>query len=172
MVMKREWVLLVYKIPSHPTRLRAHVWRRLQRCGAVYLQDSVSVVPATSELAENMQWIADEIREVGGDAFLFRATATSPKEESTIEGLFGGVSRAEAGKLLEALRGVEGRLHRKAGPQVLAEVEDELRHIRQAALKLRLRSHFPVAEEEALHKRLRAARDRLDRHALRATRRR
>ncbi len=170
--MKREWVLLVYKIPSHPTRLRAHVWRRLQRCGAVYLQDSVSIVPATSELAENMQWIADEIREMGGDAFLFRAIATSPKEEGKIEGLFGGVSRAEARKLLEALRGVEGRLHQKAGPQVLAEVEDELRRIRQAALKLRLRSHFPVAEEEALHKRLRAARDRLDRHALRAARRR
>ena len=170
--MKLEWVLLVYKIPSHPTRLRAHVWRRLQRCGAIYLQDSISIVPATSELAENMQWIADEIREVGGDAYLFRATATSPKEESQIERLFGGASRAEAGKLLEALRGVEGRLKPSAAPQVLAEAEDELRRIRQAALKLRLRSHFPVAEEEVLHKRLRAARDRLDRHALRAVRRR
>ncbi len=170
--MKREWVLLVYKIPSQPTRLRAHVWRQLQRCGAVYLQNSVSIVPATSELAENMQWIADEIREVGGDAFLFRATATSPKEEGQIERLFGGASRAEAGKLLEALRAVEGRLKPKTGPQSLAEAEDELRRIRQAALKLRLRSHFPVAEEEVLHKRLRAARDRLDRHALRAAGRR
>lgn len=170
--MKRDWVLLIYKIPSQPTRLRAHVWRRLQRCGAIYLQDSVSIVPATSELAENMQWIADEIREMGGDAFLFRATATSPKEEGQIEGRFGSASRAEAGKLLEALRGVEGRLRAQARPQALAEAEDELRRIRQAALKLRLRSHFPVAAEETLHKRLRAARDRLDRHALRAARRR
>ena len=59
-VMKREWVLLVYKIPPHPTRLRAQVWRKLQRYGAIYLQNSVCIVPATSELAENMQWIADE----------------------------------------------------------------------------------------------------------------
>ncbi len=170
--MKREWVILVYKIPPQPTRLRAQVWRHLQRVGAIYLQDSISIVPATSELTENMQWIADEIREMGGEALVFRATATSPKEDGQIERLFSGVSRTESGKLLEALRGVEGRLRKSAPPQVLAEAEDELRRIRQAALKLRLRSHFPVAEEEALHKRLRAARDRLDRHALRALRRR
>jgi hypothetical protein len=119
-----------------------------------------------------MQWIADEIREMGGDALLFRATATSPKEESQIERLFGGASRAEAGRLLEALRGVERRLKPGATPQVIAEAEDGLRRIRQAALKLRLRSHFPVAAEETLHKRLRVARDRLDRQALRAARRR
>jgi hypothetical protein len=170
--MKREWVLLVYKIPSHPTRLRAKVWRQLQRCGGIYLQNSVSIVPATSELAENMRWIADEIREMGGEAIVFRAITTSPNEESQIERLFGAASRAEAGKLLHALRAVEGCLKPKAGPQILAEAEEELRRIRQAALKLRLRSHFPVAEEEALHKRLRAARDRLDRRALRAARRR
>jgi hypothetical protein len=170
--MTHEWILLVYKIPPHPTRLRAQVWRQLQRCGAIYLQNSVSIVPATRELAENIQWIADAIREMGGEALVFRATATSPKEESRIERLFGGASRAEAGRLLEALRGVEGRLRSTAAPQVLAEAEDAIRRIRQAALKLRLRSHFPVAEEETLHKRLRAARDRLDRHALRAARRR
>lgn len=166
--MKREWVVLVYKIPSHPTRLRAQVWRNLQRCGAIYLQNSVCIVPATSELAENMQWIADEIREVGGDAYLFRATATAPGQEGRIERLFAEVSRAQAVKLLEALRRVERRPRRHAAPEAVAEAEDELRRIRQAALKLRMRSHFPVPEEEALHRRLRAVRDRLDRQALRA----
>jgi hypothetical protein len=165
--MKREWVLLVYKIPSHPTRLRAQVWRRLQRCGAMYLQNSVSIVPATSELAENMRWIADEIREMGGESYVFRATTTSPGEEGEIERLFGSASRTQARKLLEALSGVERRVRRTAGPQELEEVEDEVRRLRQAALKLRLRSHFPIPEEETLHKRLRAVRERLDRQALR-----
>ncbi len=170
--MKRDWVLLVYKIPSHPTRLRAQVWRKLQRCGAIYLQNSVSIVPATSELAENMQWIADEIREMGGEAHLFRATATSPAQESKIERLFGTASRTEARRLLEALSGVERRVRKGAGPRDVSEAEEEVRRIRQAALKLRLRSHFPAPEEEALHRRLRAVRDRLDQRALRAARRR
>lgn len=165
--MKREWVLLVYKIPPHPTRLRAQVWRQLQRCGAIYLQNSVSIVPATSELAENMRWIADEIREMGGESYVFRATTTSPGEEGEIERLFGSASRRQARKLLEALLAVERRVKRTAGSQELEEFEDEVRRIRQAALKLRLRSHFPVSEEETLHKRLRTLRERLERQTLR-----
>jgi len=170
--MKREWILLVYKIPAHPTRLRAQVWRQLQRCGAIYLQNSVSIVPATSELAENMRWIADEIREMGGESYVFRATTTSPGEEHEIERLFGSAGRTQARKLLEALSAVERHVRRTAGSKELEESEDEVRRIRQAALKLRLRSHFTVPEEETLHKRLRAVRERLDRQALRRPRRR
>jgi DNA-binding transcriptional regulator PaaX len=171
MVMKREWVLLVYKIPSQPTRLRAQVWRRLQRCGAIYLQDSVSIVPATSELAENMQWIADEIREVGGEAFLFRATTTSVEQEGRIEGLFRAAARTQAQRLLEALSELGTRTRGTASPREVDEAEDEVRRIRQAALKLRLRTHFPVSEEETLHKRLRSMRERVDQLLLRRTRR-
>lgn len=172
MVMKHEWVVLVYKIPSHPTRLRAMVWRRLQRCGAIYLQNSICILPATSELAENMQWIADEIREVGGDAYLFRASTMSPTQEEELERFFVASSRAEAARLTGALHRLGQRLRAGVSTQVLTAVEDELRRIRQAALKLRLRSHFPAPEEEALHRRLRAVRDRLDRQALRGPRRR
>jgi DNA-binding transcriptional regulator PaaX len=170
--MKHEWVVLVYKIPPHPTRLRAQVWRRLQRCGAIYLQNSVSIVPATSELAENMRWIADEIREMGGEAFVFRATAGSPAEERQIEGLFGSAVRGQARRLLDSLSRVEKRVRRLIKPEEVDAAEDEVRRIRQAALKLRLRSHFPVREEEVLHKRLGILRERLDRQALRRPRRR
>ena len=170
--MKHEWVVLVYKIPPHPTRLRAQVWRQLQRCGAIYLQNSVSIAPATSELAENMRWIADEIREMGGEAFVFRATAGSPAEERQIEGLFAETARGQARKLLDSLSRVESRARRVAKPEEVDAAEDEVRRIRQAALKLRLRSHFPVREEEVLHRRLGLLRERLDRQALRRPRRR
>jgi hypothetical protein len=170
--MKREWVLLVYKIPSHPTRLRAQVWRKLQRCGAIYLQNSISIAPATSELTENMRWIADEIREMGGEAFVFRATTGSPAEERQIEGLFGAASRGHARRLLGALSVLERRVRGSPRALELEETDEELRRIRQAALKLRLRSHFPVPEEESLHQRLRTLRERLDRQALRRARRR
>ncbi len=169
--MKREWVLLIYKIPSQPTRLRAQIWRALQRCGAIYLQDSVSIVPATSELTENMQWIADDIRELGGTAYLFRAATTAPEQDTRIEARFAEGSREEVRRLSADLRGLAARLTPDAPPGGYAAIEDELRRLRQAALKLRARAHFPVKEEEALQRRLRAVRDRLDRVALRAVRR-
>ncbi len=170
--MKREWMLLIYKIPPQPTRLRAQIWRALQRCGALYLQDSVSIVPATTELAENMQWIADEIRELGGTAYLFRASTTAPEQDARIEARFAETSRQEVQRLSAGLRDLESRLTPDASPEDCAVMEDELRRLRQTALTLRARAHFPVKEEEALQRRLRAVRDRLDRVALRATRRR
>ncbi len=169
--MKREWVLLVYKIPSQPTRLRAQIWRALGRCGALYLQDSVAIVPATTELAENMQWIADEIRELGGTAYLFRAAATASGQDERIEARFAEASRSEALRLLASLRTLEIKVAPTASPEACTAIEDELRRLRQAALKLRARAHFPVREEEALQQRLRTVRDRVDRLALRATRR-
>ncbi|MDQ1548465.1 MAG: hypothetical protein QOD27_123, partial [Microbacteriaceae bacterium] len=37
-----EWLVLIYKIPPEPTRLRAGAWRRLKSLGAIYLQNSVA----------------------------------------------------------------------------------------------------------------------------------
>ena len=30
-----EWLVLVYKIPPEPTRLRAGIWRQLKAAGAI-----------------------------------------------------------------------------------------------------------------------------------------
>src|SRR5512136_3009876 len=169
--MKQEWVILIYKIPSQPTRLRAQIWRHLQRIGALYLQDGVSIVPATSELAENMQWIADEIQELGGTAYLFRATATALGQDDRVETRFAETRRSEVLRLLDGVRTLESKVTRDASPETCAVIEDELRRVRQAALKLRARAHFPVKEEETLLRRLRTVRDRLDRVIVRAIRR-
>ena len=41
-----SWLLLIYRVPSEPTRLRAAVWRRLKSLGAIYLQNSAAALPA------------------------------------------------------------------------------------------------------------------------------
>src|ERR1041385_1026342 len=73
-----SWTLLVYKIPSQPSRLRLQVWRKLQRMGALYLQDAVCVLPSRPDLDENMQYIAVAIAEMGGTYHLFQASAFFP----------------------------------------------------------------------------------------------
>lgn len=75
MEQKREqsWVLLVYKVPREPTALRATVWRRLKRLGALLLHDAVWVLPATDWTREQFQWLAVEITELGGEAYLWES---------------------------------------------------------------------------------------------------
>jgi uncharacterized protein YdbL (DUF1318 family) len=67
------WVLLVYKIPREPTASRAQVWRKLKRLGALLLHDAVWVLPATPWTREQFQWLAVEIGELEGEAYLWES---------------------------------------------------------------------------------------------------
>ena len=68
-----SWVLLVYKIPREPTASRAQVWRKLKRLGALLLHDAVWVLPATPWTREQFQWLAVEIGELEGEAYLWES---------------------------------------------------------------------------------------------------
>jgi hypothetical protein len=68
-----SWVLLVYKIPREPTSSRAMIWRKLKRLGALLLHDAVWVLPATPLTREQFQWLAVEIGELEGEAYLWES---------------------------------------------------------------------------------------------------
>jgi len=78
------WVLLVYKVPREPTALRALVWRRLKRLGALLLHDAAWVLPATDWTREQMQWLAVEIGELGGEALLWEAQTLLHGQEDVL----------------------------------------------------------------------------------------
>ena len=68
-----SWVLLVYKIPREPTSSRATIWRKLKRLGALLLHDAVWVLPTTPWTREQFQWLAVEIGELEGEAYLWES---------------------------------------------------------------------------------------------------
>jgi uncharacterized protein YdbL (DUF1318 family) len=70
------WLTLVYRVPSEPTRHRAAVWRRLRTMGAVYVQNSVAVIPSSSERERALRALRNEIVEkMDGKAYLLTSTA-------------------------------------------------------------------------------------------------
>src|SRR5215470_4527962 len=79
-----SWVLLVYKVPREPTALRALVWRRLKRLGALLLHDAAWVLPATDWTREQMQWLAVEIGELGGEALLWETQTLLHGQEDVL----------------------------------------------------------------------------------------
>ena len=70
----RDWLVLIYKIPSEPTRLRATVWRRLKGLGAIYLQNSAAALPASVGAERALKKLRHEILEMSGTAVLMRST--------------------------------------------------------------------------------------------------
>ena len=45
---RHSYLLLIYQVPTQPSAARVAVWRELKRLGALYLQQSVCVMPLTA----------------------------------------------------------------------------------------------------------------------------
>ncbi|HKU11655.1 MAG TPA: Chromate resistance protein ChrB [Sinomonas sp.] len=70
------WLILVYRVPSEPTRLRAAVWRRLRNLGAIYMQNSAAAVPRTAQSERALRALRNEIVEsMSGKAFLVNSSS-------------------------------------------------------------------------------------------------
>jgi hypothetical protein len=157
-----EWVLLIYRIPPHPTRLRLSVWRRLQKMGALYLQDAVCALPARADLTENMQYVAEAIAEAGGVCHLFSANTLLPGGGTQLVESFRALADARFSEIGERARGVEALLSAANSPEALEKAEEELKRERVAYLRARRLAYFGGGQEVQVEARLDALRAALD----------
>jgi DNA-binding transcriptional regulator PaaX len=75
------WLLLVYRVPSEPTRLRAAVWRQLKRLGAIYLQNSAAALPASVSAERALRKLRSEILNMSGTAVLLSCAVLAGEQE-------------------------------------------------------------------------------------------
>src|SRR5947207_3601298 len=75
------WILLSSRLPREPSRLRLAVWRRLKRLGAVLIHDAVWMLPADAKTREAFEWLAEEIEEQGGTAWVWEAVGLSGAQD-------------------------------------------------------------------------------------------
>jgi hypothetical protein len=75
------WLLLVYRVPPEPTRLRSAVWRRLKSLGAIYLQNSAAALPVSVGAERALRKLRSEILDMGGTAALLSCTVLAGAAE-------------------------------------------------------------------------------------------
>lgn len=138
------WVLLSYRLPREPSRLRLAVWRRLKRLGATVLHDAVWLLPADARTREAFEWLAEEIEEQGGTAFLWEASSFGTTQDSAIVAEF----RTEADERYAAIAdsaAALSRLARRPRPAGRARLDQARRQLAGLERALRLesrRDHF------------------------------
>jgi DNA-binding transcriptional regulator PaaX len=75
------WLLLIYRIPPEPTRLRSTVWRRIKALGAIYLQNSVAALPASPTAERSLRKLRREILDMSGTAILLSTSVLAGEAE-------------------------------------------------------------------------------------------
>lgn len=83
-----SWLLLTYKVPAEPTKIRVGIWRRIRSLGAVYLQNSICVLPLTAEHQRQLRMVQSDIEQVGGEAVIFETQALDAKQKERVVAYF------------------------------------------------------------------------------------
>lgn len=101
---ENRWLLLIHQIPPKPNYFRVKIGRRLQRLGAVALKNSVYVLPRSNQAHEDLQWVAREIAEGGGEASVCEASFVEGVSDGHLEALFNTARDADYAQLSEDAR--------------------------------------------------------------------
>lgn len=80
----QEWTLINYRIPREPSTPRITVWRKLKDLGVVSLGDGLAALPADARNQERLEWIAESVREAGGEAIVWTATPTGRRHSADL----------------------------------------------------------------------------------------
>jgi hypothetical protein len=79
-----DWVLLAYRLPRIPSTPRSAVWRKLKRLGVAQLGDGLVALPADARTREQLEWIAEEVADHGGEAVVWLGRPADITAEGTI----------------------------------------------------------------------------------------
>lgn len=106
-----RWLLLVYRVPSEPSRHRATVWRRLRALGAVYLQNSAAALPAGPSAEKSLRRLRRDIQEMDGTAVLLSCTALVGGRD--VRALFQSARDSEYEEILDKCRDFHAGLEKE-----------------------------------------------------------
>jgi ChrB-like protein len=133
-------VQLAYRLPREPSTPRIAVWRRLRRLGAVQIVDGLVALPRDSRTQEQLEWLADEIADAGGEATVWVATPGSAAHERALAERMATSVAAEYRAVIDAAETARER-DATARRRTVSRLRRTLRAIRG-------RDFFPPPERE------------------------
>lgn len=116
-----DWVLLAYRLPREPSTPRITLWRKLRRLGVVQVVDSLVALPADARTKEQLEWLADEVIEAGGEATVWVGRLASAGDERHLAARMAETIRAEYEQVIadaDAAAGERGGSRRRTAARL------------------------------------------------------
>lgn len=151
---ERGWLLISASTAGGAGTLRVQVWRKLRSLGALYLQQSVCLLPARPDVVREVRRLTDRIHHQGGTARALSMTFTDAAEEQTVIDELNAARDAEYAEVLERLPELRRELadEQARGNATYAEVEEseaDLERFRTWLGKIAARDYFAAPGGQA-----------------------
>ena len=134
MITATTWLLLLFSLPTNRNTERVAVWRRLKKMGAVQIKTSTYLLPDEPAQYEQFQWLAQQIRDYGGDSTLVRTQEIEGLTKEKVIAMFNDARAKDYGELRKSLQGFIGRRKKMDVETAAAELErltGQFREIRE-----------------------------------------
>ncbi len=135
--MAAAWLVLILRLPPHPSSLRVRAWRRLRAVGAVALKKSVYLLPFSPENQEHFQWLTQEVHKDGGEATLLKVDQIENMKAVDVIRLFQQARDQDYRQLADRYRTILRGLKRPARGQVARRREEELAQLAREVERIR-----------------------------------
>src|SRR5712691_7489412 len=103
MLVQSKWLFLLYGLPTKKSAARVNLWRQLKKCGALPMKTSAYLLPDKPEHYERLQWLAQQVRDGGGEATIIHVTEIEGLKDRDIVRQFNEARAADYDLLLPAL---------------------------------------------------------------------
>ena len=130
-VKATSWLLLLFSLPTNRNTERVAVWRRLKKMGAVQIKTSTYLLPDEPAQYEQFQWLAQQIRDYGGDSTLVRAQEIEGLAREKVIAMFNEARAKVYAELRKSLQGFIARRKKIDGELAAAELERLTRQFRE-----------------------------------------
>lgn len=117
-----RWLVLTWRLPAASSTGRVATWRSLRRLGAIILTPGAVIVPYSEHFLEQLEWIAEDVVQRGGDAYVLPVTELPEADEEQIRRRMSRERREEYAELRQAAEDLAGRLA-KIDPRVVEPLD-------------------------------------------------
>jgi hypothetical protein len=126
-----SWLLLLYSLPTRQKTERVAVWRRFKKIGAIQIKTSTYLLPDEPAQYEQFQWLAQQIRDYGGDSTLVRVQEIEGLNKEKVVAMFNDVRAKDYGELRKGLQSFIARRKKMDAEEAAAELERLTRRFRE-----------------------------------------
>jgi hypothetical protein len=149
-----DWIAFSYSLSSKSSSVRVSIWRQLKRVGAVSPVGGVYLLPAQEPCTEAFSWLAQQVRQSGGEAVVMHVGQFEGLADQEAIALFRQARQEEYAGISEQAEQIAEAIGQESSTEARMASKDELDRLQKQLADVARIDYFRCPEKDLLAARL------------------